>query len=157
MQTYEQNYASNEERRKFNRLSVYSFMHATATVWDSATVQQTDSGEEGQSWTGLLEDISSNGAQIILPAGCRNNLNEQQNVVMKIRTTFIEDVNIDVTVQIKYIVPAKTHNGMQVGVQFIGLDENPPAREAILKIYEYGQKLKAVGEKQAEQIAAQKD
>jgi len=76
---------------------------------------------------------------------------------MRIKTTFIEDVEIEVTTQIKYIVPAQNHNGMQVGVQFVGLDKNPLARDAILKICEYGQKLKAVGEQQAEQIAANKD
>jgi c-di-GMP-binding flagellar brake protein YcgR len=132
-------------------------MHATATLRDSAAPQQTDSGQDEQSWTGLLEDISSNGVQIILPAGCRKNLTEQQHVVMRIKTTFIEEVNIEVTAQIKYIVPAQTHNGMQVGVQFTALEKNPQAKDAILRIYEYGQKLKAVGEQQAGQMAAQKD
>ena len=116
-------------------------MHATATVQDAAAPQQAETCDDGQSWTGLLEDISSNGAQIILPAGCRSNLNEQQDIVIRIRTTFIEEVNFDVAAQIKYIVPAKTHNGMQVGVQFVGLNENPPARDAILTICEYGRKL----------------
>ncbi len=156
MQKPEQNHGS-DERRKHNRLSVYSFMHATATLWDSVTAQQTDPDEHGQFWTGLLEDISSDGAQIILPKGCEKHLNEQQDIVMRIKTTFIEDVEIEVTTQIKYIVPAQNHNGMQVGVQFVGLDKNPLARDAILKICEYGQKLKAVGEQQAEQIAANKD
>jgi hypothetical protein len=156
MQTPEQNHTS-KERRKFDRLSVYSFMHATATLRDSAAAKQTDCCDDGQSWTGLLEDISSNGAQIILPAGCRNHLNEQQDVVMRIKTTFIEEVNIDVTAQIKYIVPAQSHNGMQVGVQFTALEKNPKAKDAILKIYEYGQKLKTVGAQQAEQMAAQKN
>jgi len=156
MQKPEQNHDSNE-RRQYNRLSVYSFMHATATLWDSAAAQQADTDEAGQSWTGLLEDISSNGAQIILPAGCRKHLNEQQDVVIRIKTTFIEDVNVDVTAQIKYIVPAQSHNGMQVGVQFIALEKNLQAKDAILRIYEYGQKLKAVGAQQAEQIAAKKD
>jgi c-di-GMP-binding flagellar brake protein YcgR len=156
MQTPEQNHNSNE-RRKFDRLSVYSFMHATAALRDSAAPQQTDTGEDGQSWTGLLEDISSNGAQVILPAGCQKHLNEQQDVVVRIKTTFLEDVNIEVTAQVKYIVPAQTHNGMQVGVQFTALEKNPKAKDAILKIYEYGQKLKAVGEQQAEQMAAQKN
>jgi c-di-GMP-binding flagellar brake protein YcgR len=145
------------ERRRFNRLSVYSFMHATATLRDSAAAQQKDTGDDEQSWAGLLEDISSNGAQIILPAGCQKHLNEQQDVVMRIKTTFIEEVNIDVTARIKYIVPAQNHNGMQVGVQFTALEKNPKAKDVILRIYKYGQKLKAVGEQQAEQMAAQKD
>jgi len=156
MQTSEQNHTSNE-RRQYNRLSVYSFMHATATLWDSAAAQQTETGEDGQSWTGLLEDISSDGAQIILPAGCRKHLNEQQDIAIRIKTTFVEDVNIDVTAQIKYIVPAQAHNGMQVGVQFVALEKNLQAKDAILKIYEYGQKLKAVGAQQAEQMAAKKN
>jgi hypothetical protein len=156
MQTPEHNHTSNE-RRKFNRLSVYSFMHATATLRDSAAAKQTDSCDDGQSWTGLLEDISSDGAQIILPAGCRNHLKEQQDVVMRIKTTFIEEVNINVTAQIKYIVPAQNHNGMQIGVQFTALGKNLQAKDAILRICEYGQKLKAVGAQQAEQIAVQKN
>jgi c-di-GMP-binding flagellar brake protein YcgR len=144
MQEQGQSYESTD-RRKYKRLSVFSFMHATATLSDSVSTGQKGLGEHGQYWTGLLEDVSYNGAQIILPKGCEKHLKEQQDVAMRIKTTFIEDVKIDVTARLKYIVPAQTHNGMQVGVQFTGLDKNPQARDAILRICEYGQKLKAVG------------
>lgn len=144
------------ERRKFDRLSVYSFMHATATLWDSVKAQQANNEEDDESWTGLLEDVSSNGAQIIVPKSCGEHLNENQDVMMRIKTTFIEDVNIDVAAQIKYIVPARNHNGMQVGIEFTAMDRNPQAKEALLRICEYGRKLEAVSAQQAEQMTVRK-
>jgi hypothetical protein len=156
MQEQDQNHESTD-RRKHKRLSVFSFMHATATLSDSASTGQKGRGEHGQYWTGLLEDVSYDGAQIILPKGCERDLKERQNIAVRIKTTFIEDVKIDVTAQVKYIIPAKTHNGMQVGVEFTGLDENPQSQDAILRICEYGRRLKAISAQQAEQMANAED
>ncbi len=147
------------DRRKYKRLSVFSFMHATATLSDSVSTEQKEKGrsEHGQYWTGLLEDVSYDGAQIVLPKGCEKHLKEQQNVAIRIKITFIEDVKIDVTAQVKYIIPAQTHNGMQVGVKFTGLDKNSQAQDTILRICEYGQRLKAVSAQQAEQMVNTED
>jgi hypothetical protein len=151
MQMPEQNYDSNE-RRKHSRLFVYSFMHATATLSDSVSTEQKDRGTEGLCWTGLLEDISYDGAQIVLPTDSREHLREHQDVTVSIKTTFLEKLDFDVTARVRYIVPAQTHNGVQVGVQFRQLDKNQKAHDAIIKICEYGQKLEDVSETQSEQM-----
>jgi c-di-GMP-binding flagellar brake protein YcgR len=156
MQTENQDNES-KDRRKYTRLSVFSFMHAIATLSNSVSSEQKSRGGYGQYWTGLLEDISYDGAQVILPNDCRTHLKEHQDVAIDIRTTFVEDMRISVTAQVKYIVPAETHNGTRVGVQFTKLDINPQAQDAILRICEYGRKLKAVGTRQAEQVASAED
>ncbi len=152
MQTQEQNYES-ADRRKHKRLSVFSFMHATVTLSTSVSTGQKGRSDKGLYWTGLLEDISYDGAQIILPNDCEKHLKEQQDVAIDIKTTFIEVMKVNVTAQVIHIAPAGNHKGVRVGIQFTGLDENPETQDAILKICEYGQKLKAVGAKQAEQTA----
>lgn len=139
------------DRRKHTRLSVFSFMHATATV--SSSTEQKSRDERRQHWTGLLEDISYDGAQIILPNDCGGHLKEQQNVAIEIKTTFVEDMRINVAAQVIHIAPAENHKGVRVGVKFTGLDINSQARDAILKICEYGRKLKIVSKTQAEQPA----
>ena len=141
------------ERRKLSRLSVYSFLHATAVLSDPDSTEESSDSEQKLYCTGLLVDISHDGAQLTLPVGCENHLKEQQEVKLHVRTTFIEEIKIDVDGRVIYVQPAENHNGMVVGVQFTGLDKNREAELQIEKICEYGKKLKAVNPEQAQQTA----
>jgi len=129
--------------RRYARKSVYSFLHATATLSDPVSIEPTSERQIGQSWTGLLVDLSCEGAQIILPGDNEKYLTEQQNVAMRIKTTLI-DVDIKLTAYVKDIIPIYCPDAVRVGVQFTGLESNPDAKNAISRIYEYGEKLKAV-------------
>ncbi len=132
------------ERRKLSRLSVFSFLHATAVLSDPDSIEESSDSKQKLYCTGLLADISHDGAQLILPVGCENYLKEQQEVKLRISTTFVEEMKIDVDGLVIYVQPAKNHNGMVVGVQFTGLDKNRKAKLQIKKIREYGEKLKTV-------------
>jgi c-di-GMP-binding flagellar brake protein YcgR len=131
------------DRRKYPRSSVYSFMHATATLSAPISIGQTSQYQTEQSWTGLLVDMSCEGAQILLIGGTEKYLAEHQDVLMLIKTTLIE-TDINLTARVKDIVPLYCPYATRVGVQFIGLESNQEARDVIRKIYEYGEKLKAV-------------
>ena len=135
--------STSSERRTFPRLCVYSFLHATAVLSDPDSTEESSDSKQKLYCTGLLADISHDGAQLILPAGCENYLKEQQKVKLHVRTTFIEELEIDVDGLVIYVQPAEKHNGMVVGVQFTGLDKNRRAALQIKKICEYGEKLKA--------------
>ena len=130
------------ERRELPRLSVYSFLHATAILSDPDSIEGSSDSKQKLYCTGLLADISHDGAQLILPAGCENYLKEQQEVKLHVSTTFIEKMEIDVDGLVIYVQPAKNHNGMVVGVQFTALDKNRKAELQIEKICKYGDKLK---------------
>ena len=153
MQAPDQKTRTND-RRKYARCSVYGFMHATATLFDSASIEQTSRDEKTQSCTGLLADISRDGAQIIMPGDCQKYLKEHQHVTVRIKTTFLEKMDTDVAAQVKYIVPGRNTDGLQVGVEFANLQANPRAQAVISRICEYGRKLKAVGTAQAQQMAS---
>jgi len=114
--------------------------------------QQTNERQTRQSWTGLLADLSCDGAQIIMPGDSEEYLSEQQNVAMRIKATLI-DADINLTAQVKDITSANFPDAVRVGVQFTGLESNPDARDAIRRIYEYGEKLKAVNAEQVKQNA----
>ena len=130
------------ERRELPRLSVYSFLHATAVLSDPDSIEESNDSKQKLYCTGLLADISHDGAQLALPVGCEDYLKEQQEVKLHVSTTFIEEMEIDVDGRIIYIQPAEKHNGMVVGVQFTGLDKNRKAALQIEKICKYGDKLK---------------
>ena len=141
------------ERRKLSRLSVYSFLHATAVLSDPDSIEESSNSKQKLYCTGLLADISHDGAQLILPVGCENYLKEQQEVKLRVSTTFIGEMKIDVDGLVIYVQPAKNHNGMVVGVQFTGLDKNQKAELQIEKIREYGKKLKTAGSARTQQTA----
>jgi hypothetical protein len=94
-------------------------------------------------WGLLYVDLSYEGSQIILPSDSDKYFSEQQDVAMHIKTILF-DTDINLTAQIKDIVPARFYNCTRYGVQFTELESNQEARDAIRKIYEYGEKLKAV-------------
>lgn len=131
------------ERRKSPRSSVYGFLHATANFLDLASEDQTSQQQKGLLLTGLLVDLSREGAQIILPGDSEKYLSEQQDVAMRIKTTLIEK-DINLTARVKDITSVNFSDTVRVGVQFTGLENNPQAKDAIRRIYEYGEKLKAV-------------
>jgi c-di-GMP-binding flagellar brake protein YcgR len=118
-------------------------MHATATLSDTVSTGQTSERRTGQSWTGLLVDLSCEGAQIILPCGCEKYLKERQNVAMRIKTT-LNNTDVKLIAQVKGIVLSEGHDAVRVGVQFTELESNPDAKDVISRIYGYGEKLKAV-------------
>ncbi|MFA5784904.1 MAG: PilZ domain-containing protein [Phycisphaerae bacterium] len=128
------------ERRKHRRLSVFSFLHATATVAQQPT---TDKNAQAKYWTGLLEDISYDGAQVRMPLDCHSHLCANQNVALAINTTFIEDISIDLNARIKYVNLVENENNIRVGIQFTGLEKNPREQDKILRLCDYGNKLKA--------------
>lgn len=138
------------ERRRYPRSSVYSFLHATATLSDLASAGQTNQQQEGHLLTGLLVDLSCEGAQIILPGDSEKYLSEQQDVAMRIKATLIE-TDINLTARVKDITSANFSDAVRVGVQFTGLKNNPEAKNAIKKIFDYGEKLKAVSASQVNQ------
>jgi hypothetical protein len=141
------------ERRELPRLSVYSFLHATAVLSDPDSIEGSSDSKQKLYCTGLLADISHDGAQLALPVGCENYLKEQQEVKLHVSTTFVEEMKIDVDGLVIYVQPAKNHNGMVVGVQFTGLDKNRRAALQIKKIHEYGEKLKTADSAQTQQRA----
>ena len=141
------------ERRELPRLSVYSFLHATAVLSDPDSIEGSSDSKQKLYCTGLLADISHDGAQLILPVGCENYLKEQQEVKLRVSTTFIGEMKIDVDGLVIYVQPAKNHNGMVVGVQFTGLDKNQKAELQIEKIREYGEKLKTADSARTQQTA----
>jgi hypothetical protein len=141
------NYDKSADRRKYPRSSVYSFLHATATLSDPASSGRTSLQQKGHLLTGLLVDLSCEGAQIILPGDSEKYLSEQQDVAMRIKTTLIE-TDINLTARVKDITSAGFSDAVRIGVQFTGLENNPDARDAIKKIYEYGEKLKNISASQ---------
>jgi hypothetical protein len=143
-----------DDRRTHTRCSVYGFMHATATLSGAAAVEQGNPEEIARCCTGLLADISHEGAQLNMPGDCRKYLKENQKVIVRIKTTFTEKMDFDVPAQVRYIVGAGNTGGLQVGVKFADLQSHRAAETAIYKICEFGRKLKAVSAKQAEQTAS---
>lgn len=131
------------DRRRYARRSVYSFVHATATLSDTTSTEETNEHQIGNSWTGLLVDLSCEGAQIIMSCGCEKYLREHQNVAMRIKTT-LNDADIKLTAQVKCITLTESHDAVRIGVQFTELKNNPDVKDAISRIYRYGEKLKAV-------------
>ncbi len=142
METRKQNCTSINHRR-YIRWSVYDFIHATATLSDSMSIEQISECCSGRPWIGPLADISYEGAQIILPCGCEKYLREDQQISMRLKTT-LKETDIDVTARVKSIVPDDDHDAVRIRVQFSGLENNTKAADAISKICEYGEKLKAV-------------
>ena len=130
-------------RRRFIRWSVYNFIHATAALSDSMSIEQISERRAGRPWIGPLADISNDGAQVILPCGCEKYLRENQQILMRLKTT-LRETDIDVAARIKSITPDDDLDAMHVGVQFSGLENNTKASDAITRICKYGEKLKAV-------------
>ena len=127
-------------RRKCTRLSVCKFLRATATLSDYLSIEEKTGNKSQWCWTGLLIDISKEGAQIILPLGCEKHLEENQTVTMRIKTS-LENTNVDMLAQVKSIKPAEKHKGMRIGVSFIGLKSDRKAKNAVGIICEYVDKL----------------
>ena len=156
MQEPDQNIGAND-RRMYPRCSVYGFMHAVATLSDSSLSGQQNQDEMTRYCTGLLADISHEGAQINMPGDCRKYLKENQGVTVRIKTTFTEKLDFDVQAHVKYIVCAKNTDGLLVGVEFAELRQYPRVQAAVARICELGRKLKAVSAAQAEQTTSAKN
>jgi hypothetical protein len=115
------------DRRKQIRRSVYNFLHATATLKDYPT--------------GILSDISHQGAQIILPYDSQNHPVENQNSQLELKTT-IENLNTNLAVLIKSVTVTDDNN-LRIGLFFTDLPGNPKAQNIIHRICDYGQKLQS--------------
>jgi hypothetical protein len=127
------------DQGKYVSRSVYTFMHATVTLSESKQM----SNRQNTQWTGVLVNLSYDGARITLPSDSEKYFTKQQNVAMRIKATLI-DTDISLTAQVKDIVPTNFPGAVYFDVQFTGLESNPDAQDAIRKIYEYGEKLKTV-------------
>lgn len=127
------------DRRKHTRWSVYNFLHATATL--SESIEAINQNQPEQCWTGLIVDISPEGAQVVLPRNCAERFTENQQIAMRIKISFLEKIKVDIIARVKSVVPDRDYNGLCIGVQFTGLESNAEARCKIRKICEYGRKL----------------
>ncbi|MGD9110127.1 MAG: PilZ domain-containing protein [Phycisphaerales bacterium] len=144
------------DRRKNTRWSVYSFMHATATLLNSTTAEQIPENLPELSWTGLLVDISREGAQITLPSYCAKHFKQGQHIGMQIRTT-IKGLTTEVAAQVRSIESVHYQNNVRIGVQFTNIEANKEACDVITGICEYGRKFKAENEAQANGIVSAED
>lgn len=131
------------DRRKHVRWSVYSFLHATATVSDCMSIDQIVKKQAGRCWIGLLADISHKGAQVVLPYDCEKYLRQGQHIAMLIKTS-LENMNVGVTAQVKSIAVGQNQNNVRIGVEFAQLESDTRAKDTISRICEYGRKLQAV-------------
>ena len=139
------------DRRKNTRWSVYSFMHATATLSNSTTTEQTPKSPPELCWTGLLVDISHEGAQVVLPSYCEKYFRQEQRINMQIKTT-IKGLTTKIIAQIKSIESIQYQNNVRIGVRFIGMESNKEARDIIAGICEYGRKFEAENTAQTNEI-----
>lgn len=126
MESNEQNLTPSE-RRKQTRWSVYNFLRATATLSNCPT--------------GLLADISNEGAQVILPSHCENLLVVNQKINIHVKTS-LENCNFHLNAQVKSIT-ATEDNNLRIGVLFTDLENNFNAKQAVNTICEYSHRLLA--------------
>jgi len=144
------------ERRRHERWSVYSFMHATATLLDSAATEQIPQNPPALYWTGLLVDISHEGAQVTLPSHCVKYFKQEQRIKMQIKTT-VKGLSTEVTAQIKSIEVIEYHDNVRIRVRFTNMENNKEAQNVIAEICEYGRKFKAESEAHANETISSED
>lgn len=142
MNTPEDNSVTNN-RRQHPRWTVYNFLRATAVVYESTSESQAGDGSKGLLWTGLLVDVSNQGAQIILPKGCESNLKEGQKITICIKTS-LENTDAQLIAIIKSIHATENQNAVRINAEFFELDKNTKAKVKIHQLCEYIDKLQAV-------------
>ena len=144
------------ERRRRKRWSVYSFMHATATLSHYMADDETAKILPESYCAGLLVDISHEGAQITLPSHCAQYFQQGQDVKVQIKTT-IEGLTTEVTAQIKSIKVAQHNDNVSIRVLFTNMENNKEACDVVAEICEYGRKFKAEEEKHANETISAED
>lgn len=103
-----------------------------------------------------MADISPKGAQIILPPDFEKHFKQDQQVNIRIKT-ILENIDFNVTAEVKYVTKAKIHDSVQIGVYFIGLDSNSRAEYEIGRLTKYADKLRASTDTQNKDVAAPED
>jgi hypothetical protein len=143
--------ANTDHRRGQGKRSVYSLMHATATLIDSTHTEQIPLDMPALYWTGLLTDISDEGAQITMSYNRAKYFERLLRVNIEIRTT-LKGLNAEVTAGIKSIEVAPDNNSVTITVRFTDIESNKKARDVIARICELGKMLEGANAKEAEQI-----
>jgi c-di-GMP-binding flagellar brake protein YcgR len=124
-------------------------MNATATLLPSVSANQTQQRQSEQHWTGLLADISPNGAQVILPPGSEKYLKKGQQVNVRIKT-ILEDIDFNVTAEVKYVIKSQGSGSLQTGVHFTDLESNSRAQYEIMRFTKYIDRFQTSTDSQVE-------
>lgn len=127
-----------EEHRDNLRWSVNSFLQVTAKIWEHKPAEGDD--EPGQCWSGMLVNISCEGAQVILPEACQKHIHVNQIVAMRICVK-LEDINVDLSGQVKFIIPGQCYDTVRVGVEFTDLQNNQKGNAAVRRMCELAEKF----------------
>lgn len=131
-------------------------MRATATLIDSTPVEQTPLSIPALYWTGLLTDISDEGAQITMPYSHAKYFKRGLRVNIEIRT-ILKGLNAEVTAGIKSIEVDPDNNIVTITVRFTDMDRNKKAQRVIARICELGKMLKGASAEEAKRILSGED
>jgi anti-anti-sigma regulatory factor len=121
------------ERRKYVRLRIPSWQQINVLLWHGGRNDDYQRLMPGHSWLGRLVDISEGGIQVAIDAAEKTSLGKGQLIGLEFRPKPNEPL-LTFDARIREVLPTADGENICLGLQFIGLEDNPEGRQGLQRL-----------------------
>lgn len=121
------------DRRKYVRLRIPSSLKINVLLWHGGRNDDFNKLIPGHFWHGRLVDISEGGIQVAINAAEKTSLDKGQMIGLEFKPDPAEKP-LEFDAQIREILPTADGENICLGLQFIGLQDNPEGLKGLQKL-----------------------
>ncbi|MHC4439160.1 MAG: PilZ domain-containing protein [Planctomycetota bacterium] len=122
------------ERRKYFRLKIPWWLQVNVLLWHGDRDDDYHKTLPGHFWHGRIVDVSEGGIQVVIEATEETMLGKGTLMGMEFRPN-PDEPPLTFDAKIKEIQPTADDKHICLGLQFVGLQDNPEGRQALQKLY----------------------